>query len=292
MIDAKQILAPDGFRAHWGDSISDEIYHADRTCIGSSQLRSLIDSPKRFYHEFFKGETQEPTEAMKLGTLIHQAILEGPKFRENYVVAPEFGDQRTKAAKEAKASWFLDVPKDKMVVSKEDFDILMGVTQSILEHPQARDLLKNGKPEIAGYFVDEETGIKQKIKPDFLTFNSLSFVDLKSTKSAEHRLFMNSIFSYRYDIQIQMYREGIKAITGIWPEIISIIAVEKTPPYESAVYFFNDFSLEQAAIDYHNGLRKLKKCIDTGIFPQRQTMIQPVVTPQWFIYSKTEDLNG
>lgn len=291
MIDARQILAPDGFKAHWGDSISDEIYHADRTCVGSSQLRTLIDSPKRFYQEFFLDEPKKDTEAFRFGRLVHTALLEGPKFRENYIVAPEFGDQRTKLGKEAKANWLLNAPKDKMVVSSDDYETLVGITESVLEHGQARDLLKNGRPEIVGYFVDEETGIKQKFKADFLSFDSLSFVDFKSTKSAQKRQFMTSIFSYRYDIQVYMYCEGIRQITGIMPDIKSIIAAEKLKPFESAVYYFGDITLEQARDDYHNGLRKLKRCIDAGIFPQRQAMIEPVITPNWFASMKAEEEN-
>lgn len=288
-IDPKNLLAKADFIPHWDDSVTDDQYHADKTCVGSSQLRKILDSPKAFYWSFFKGLKEEETEAFRLGKIIHKAVLEGSKFRDSYIVMPEFGDQRSKENKAAKVKWFADLPKDKIAVTQDHLDMLIGIIDSVMSHPQGPDLLKNGKSEVAGYYVDQKTGIKIRIKPDFLSFNLAIMVDLKSTRNSERRKFMSSVYDYRYDFQMLTYSEGTKAITGKRPEMNTMIAVEKKPPYECAIYYFNDFSLEYAGADYRKALDTLKWCIDNNKWPQRQKSIEPCEIPGWFSYNNAEE---
>lgn len=287
IIDPKCLLAPLDFVNHWNEEITDDQYHADRTCVGSSQLRKLIDSPKAFYWSFFKGAQEEETDALRLGRIIHKAVLEGRSFQDSYCLVPDFGDMRSKANREKKAAWLADRPAGQIMTTREELDMILGIVEGLMEHPQGPDLLKNGKPEVAGYYRDPETGIKCKIKPDFLSFDVTSLVDLKSTRSSEKRRFMSSAFEYRYDIQLFMYAEGVKLITGKKPDLISVIAVEKKIPYESAIYYFQDHNLIQAESDYREGLRRLRRCIDENKWPQRQQMIEAVEEPGWFIYKNT-----
>lgn len=287
VIDPKVLLAGPDFINHFDESITDEQYHSDKTHVGSSSLRLVLDSPKAFYWNFFKGEQEPETDAMRLGRIIHKAVLEGREFQNSYCIVPDFGDMRSKANREKKAAWLADRPAGQIMTTQEELDMILGIVESIMEHPQGPDLLKNGKPEVAGYYRDPETNIRLKIKPDFLSFDVGSLVDLKSTRSSEKRRFMSSIFEYRYDIQLFMYSEGTRLITGKKPDLISAIAVEKKIPYESAIYYFQEHNMVQAESDYRQALRRLRQCIDENKWPQRQTMIEPVEEPNWFIYKNT-----
>lgn len=284
------IAAPD-FKAHWREDMTDDEYHADKTAVGSSSLRLLPDSPKAFYWRVFKQIEKKKSDALRLGTLIHLAVLEGAKFRERYHLMPEFmgytKDGKLSAqsgeARDKKTAWLNDLPPGAVVTTQAELDMILGIIDGIFEHPQGPDLMKDGRPETPGYYRDEETGIRLKIKPDFVSFDGVRLNDLKSAMSVRGRKFGSQSFEKRYDIQMFMQAEGIRQITGKFPEVVSLIGVEKEPPYECGIFYFVKEDFLQAESDYRLALRALKKCIDSNKWPQRQTQIERIHTPAWFI---------
>lgn len=287
--DAGILLSSPDLKNEFNHAITDELYHSDKTSVSSTNLRKMLQSPKAFYHAQFIEQKKAENEAFRFGKLAHKAILEGTKFLENYVVEPEFvgftkdGKPSTRSA-EAKAKreeWLAKQPKDAIICTQDDYDTLSGITASITEHPQAMDCLADGMPEIAGFYTDEKTNIRLRIKPDFISNDYTRIVDLKTTQSCDARRFGSSAFEYGYAFQMRMYCEGVKAITGIMPELVLIIAVEKTPPFECAVYFFTPDIFEAASVQYRMALDTLKDSIDSNKWPMRQKEIEALYVPNW-----------
>ena len=289
-VNTQTIIATEKFDPHWKENLSEVDYHSNKGFVGSTSLRKILSSPKAFYWDFFKGNTEESTDDMKIGTLLHSAVLEGTKFLDKYVLMPDFGDFRSPKNREKRDAWKNDLPAGTMVVKQDELEMIKGVVGSVLEHEYASSLLKNGKPEISGFYADEETGIKLKVRPDFLSFDGTKLIDFKSTRSADWRKYGGSVYDYRYDFQMFMYSEGIKFISGKKPEMHVHIAVEKKPPYECAVYYFLDEDLGQAHSDYRMSLDKLKHCITENKWQQRQVEAERVYVPNWFILNSTEGL--
>lgn len=284
--------APPDFKPHWVDGLDDETYHADKTCVGSSQIRLVLDSPKAFHWGFFKGYQKEVTKEMKLGTVIHTALLEGAKFREKYIVCPDFGDMRSSKNRDKRADWQIGLPRGAIVVSPEELDMIVGIVDAIMEHPDGQYLFKNGRPEVSGYYRDPETGIKAKVRLDFLSFNSLVFIDLKSAKTSQRAKFGSDAFTRRVDIQLGMYRQGIRHISGVKPDVSALLVVEKQWPFEVAIYYFEESDFVQADIDLQRGFRRLHKCMQENHWPMRQTKIERVHTPGWFMYQMNDENEG
>lgn len=297
-IEPRDLIAPEDFKPCWKEELTEDAYHEDRTTIGSTMLRQALISPNAFHHAMFVEKEPEEKEAFKYGKLIHMAILEPEKFRERFVVEPEFwgktakgeltNSKNCKEVKEKAANWRLDLPPGAIILTeKEHYEITI-MLQSALRHDDIPHLLKNGKPEVAGYFRDKETGLRLKIKPDFLSFDVSRMTDVKSTKDLNKRKFASSSDSYRYDVQLYMYAEGVKAITGKFPDVISTVALGKTKPFEAAAFHLPVERLEQGAKDYRLALTRIKAGIDSGKWPMGQQRMESLPTSYWFISETVE----
>lgn len=270
------------FAPHWKEEQKNEDYHADKSAVSSSGLRQIEKSPATFYQNFFLRlpEAEKKSKAKTIGTLCHQAILEGSKFLENFVLMPDFGDMRSSKNREARDEWLATV-EGKTVVKQDELDVIKGTIEAIVNHEGAFNLLKDGKTEISGYYADPETGILCRIRPDFLSFNLMALVDVKTTIDCSREGFAKSIWNYRYDFQLAMYSEGIKQITGKEVDYPAFIAVEKEPPYEVAVYIADKEMIDKGREDYRKSLLTLKACLDTDTFPKYQSKIEEISLPRW-----------
>jgi hypothetical protein len=282
------------FENHWKENQPEQEYHADVTAIGSGRLKVILKSPATFHAMFGERKAEEPSEAMKFGTLVHRAILEPDKLWNSFVVEPAFtgftkdGKESANSAdaKLKRQAWRNSLPEGTTIVTQDDYDRLRGMMEALLRNRDAFNILKNGKTEISGYYRDPETGIKCRIRPDFLQFNLNALVDLKTTRDCSLNEFSKIIWNYRYDFQLAMYCEGIRQITGKAPDYPAIIAIEKTPPYEVAVYLADEAMLERGALDYRKALRLLKQCLDKNEWPGYQTSVQSISLPQWAFWEE------
>lgn len=295
IFDAKGLIAPPEFKNHWAPDVTEELYHADRTSIGSSQLRRAKDSLKEFFGIMSGEIVGQSSPETRFGKKVHMAILEPERFRNSYLIEPIFqgrnqkGELTTSAncleVKQAKAEWYGRIPSDAVIVSNEEINIITGIAKSIQEYPDAMMLIEGASPETSGYYRDPETGLKMKVRIDLPIIGSLAIVtDLKTTRDCSNIKFGKSTFSddLRYDIQLFQYMYGMKQISGRSQVAAHLLAVEKTPPYEVAVYYFEDADLWQAEQDYHDTTRKIRKAIDEGVWAQRQQMMERIYTPKYF----------
>lgn len=290
MIDPKSLIKEPAFDPHWNESMTDEQYHQVKDFVGSSSLRKMLKSPKTFHHNHFVAQ-KEPTAAMKFGTVAHGVILYGQKYMDNFHVMPEFMGKtldgklssRSKEAQMLKQDWLNSLPATAQVVSKDDMDCLTGITEALISHPKAFNLLKNGKAEQAGFWRDSKTGIGCKFKPDFQAFDMSALVDIKTSKNCEEEAFMRSVFydEYRYDIQLAMYAEGIRQLTGKFPEHRAWIVIEKEPPYEIAVFESDEIVATIGDWEFHRLLSKVKDCVDSGVWCGYQQVIDTATAPDY-----------
>lgn len=281
--------APDGFAPHWVDNLPDDVYHADRNTVSSSALRKILRSPALFEHDVLSEMANTETKAMAFGRIVHEALLKGDEFLARYVVEPslewwtaEYGHYNSKAHREAKAAWRLEqATAGRLLVTEEQKTRLRCMLESVVEHPDAMALLKGARAEVSGYYVDPQTGIACRIRPDALNDEIDAFVDFKTTTDCSIEAFAKTIQNYRYDFQLGMYSEGIREITGRAPKYSVIIAVESEAPYETAVYTADQAMMEVGVEDYHRALAELRLCIDAERFPRRVRAMQDIGLPFW-----------
>ena len=114
---------------------------------------------------------------MMLGTSVHCAVLEPATFQDRYAIAPQC-DKRTK---EGKAIWADLEANNKIILSASDYELIEGMSQSVLNHETASRLLAIGDPEMTVY-TDIE-GIPAKARLDW--YRNGIICDLKTTQAAD-----------------------------------------------------------------------------------------------------------
>jgi exodeoxyribonuclease VIII len=216
---------------------------------------------------------------MLLGRAIHARILEPDTFGERFAVAPVC-DRRTK---EGKAIWtaHLEARPDATTITAADAEVIEGIAASIHAHPIARSAIEGAAVEVSGYYVDAETGVRCRIRPDALRADIGVIVDLKSALDASPRGFERVMHQRGYHTQAAMYAEGYYAITGETLTDFLIIAVEKAQPYAIGVYRISDTALTVGRAAYRDALRIYAECLAADRWPAYSDRIEALSLPAW-----------
>lgn len=283
MQSENQVILPqivEGFFQNQFLEMSQEEYHLTRDAVHYSTLKEMIKSPHAYYHALKYPRKQ--TKIMKFGTLAHLAILEGSKFLSNYVVEPEFQgltkegimSTRSKAAMEAKKEWHDNLKPGTEIVTQKEFDDLRFMMDSMLSHKFVQEILKDGIPEAKGIWIDPATKLKNVFSADFLSNDCNLLVDVKTTQDCDWYAFRRSVESLHYYLQVAKYSRGIEAITGKEPQEKVWLTIESVAPYEVRVHFVDPFYQDAGAKELRRCLSQVKTCIQTGLWPQGQTIIE------------------
>jgi len=258
-------------------------YHSN-PAVGHSGLVRIMRSPAHFRE--FVMNPPVPTPAMELGTAAHAAILEPDNFARDYAVAPKF-DRRTKDGKAAAETWEAE-NAGKTPLTAEQMAAIQQMVASVRGHAGAAMLLSNGLAEMSGFWVDQETGIECKCRPDWMVTMEdrpdwiTAIVDVKTCTDASAEGFSRQIATLGYDVQAAFYQDGIKAITGRTIPFY-FIAVEKDAPYAVAAYRASDEVIEVGRSKYRAALQLLKWCRENDKWPAYQPNgeIEMINLPRW-----------
>jgi hypothetical protein len=289
------IIVDKDFEGHWVEDLDPEVYHADRTAVNSSSLKTILHSPWGFKRLFIDGLSKPPSDSMKFGTLAHMAILEGAKFRERYVIKPKEFWALTKdnrptnsrnaiAVQEMEAAWEAQ-QEGRVIVTQVEYDKLMFMLDSFLGNSDAVEILSNGKTEISGYYADPKTGIRARFRPDFLAFDLGALADVKTVPTADIDWFRRNRVEdkeFMYHFQMSMYQEGGGIITRKPIEYPVWILIENEEPHECVVVPMEVVYQETGMKYYRASMNKLEECIKAKNFPRRPGMAS-MHASDWFI---------
>lgn len=234
--------------------------------VRRSDLWELRKSPAHYIYRIEHPE--EPTTALLFGTAAHKYLLEKDDFQNEYIVTPKV-DRRTKAGKqEWKELTEKAEAENKTLITEEDFNVILEMDKAVRANPTAKALLSTGQHEVPITWMDAETRIMCKCRPDVLTeFNGQKYiVDYKTTTSCEGNSFEWSCRKYGYKLQAGMYTEGVFATT-LDEYRFAFVAQEKTPPYAVRVYFCDPGFVEEGTALMHDLLSLYKKCSTSGNWP-------------------------
>lgn len=256
--------------------ISNDEYHSSAG-ISRSGIMEFKRSPQHFWIRYFNDdyERKESTADMIFGSALHCYILEPEKFDAEYFVTENF-DKRTKVGKEAHAS-MLELSKGKILIEMEDMAKIFQIADSIKKDDQALELITGAQYEKSIYWIDPDTNILCKVRPDIMHYNFI--VDLKTTKDASFKAFQRDFFNYGYHLQLAMMYEAIKHTQYREMKNFIDLAIEKTDPYAHAIYPIDETVLEHGIKEFKHYLFAIKECIDSNTWPSYPT--QTITLPAW-----------
>lgn len=239
--------------------MSNKEYHTAEG-LSKSMMDKINKSPAHF--KYSQDNPEEQTESMLLGSLLHTLILEPRLLKKEYAVLP-FIDRRTTAGKVAYAE-FIELNKNKTVITEEQLQMVSKWADAIKKHPKAKLLLKpkTGQNEVSIFWKDKLTGETCKARLDRIVDDYI--IDLKTAISTQPDDFARKAYELGYHRQAYWFSEAFEQEFGKKPEGFLFISVEKTPPYNVVVYAATEFFIEVGAIDSRKLLNTYHECKETN----------------------------
>lgn len=278
--------------------ISNDDYH-NGPGVSKSGLDLIHDRSPLHYWERYINPDREPrkeTEALKLGQALHTAILEPEEMDARYVVVPEDAPRKPSITQiNAKKpsddtlyaiGWWSDFNEQhegKVILDADDFDMVQKVATNARNHPLARNILSVGAAEQSVFWIDPETGVLCKCRPDWLIDPNPNFaiLDLKSALDASPDGFQRSAYNYGYHRAAAWYLDGVEAATGERPDAFMFLAVEKEAPYAVAYYYADDDMITAGKRENREALRTYAECLSSGKWPGYADRLLPLGLPRW-----------
>jgi hypothetical protein len=256
-----------------------KIYH-DSAGISRSGISELKKSPLHYWQAYLAPNRikKADTKSMIFGDAVHTKIMEPDLFDQRFAVSQKF-DGRTTKGKQAKYEFEL-ANQEKKILDEEQYLILEAIEKEVKKHPLIPNLLKNGKIERSLFWIDSETELLCKARPDIWTPRYL--VDIKTTSDSTYNAFCWSVRDYDYHIQAAMIIDAVKELTGILYHNFVFIAVQTTPPYKPYLYNLGDMEIEHGRKEYKKLLRVLRACFDTNKWDSDRDYVTEINLPPYF----------
>lgn len=258
--------------------MDDDIYHSHKLrAMNQSGLVKLVQSPA--HYRAWTREPQKDTKALTFGRMFHKAILEPDKFKKEYISASGLGklDLR-KAVDKARLQEFKDQNPDKTIITKEDYDTLLGMQEAVYSHPYIDNLLSDGQAEISYFWKERETGVLCKARFDYLNPRLDLLLDPKTTEDASD--FAKSAAQWNYHIQNAFYIDAVRNFADIRTVMIFIV-VEKPIPHGVRLIKLSPDDIETGREVYKRCLRRFAECLSTNSWPNYKYDITEVELPRW-----------
>ncbi len=261
-------------------NLSSDDYHAPRLgLVSKSALDQLRKSPAH-YHAWATGQIHRTTPALAFGKAGHCAIFEPDHFAATYLEEPEWGDCRFKENKLKRDSWRAEHEGAFEFISADAMNTLRGVQASIHRHDLVRRLLSKGLGEVTVSWEDPRTKLKCKSRADYYVEQLATVVDLKLVEDASFDGFRKSIAKYRYFVQDALYRAGFAAVNKPIEHFV-FVAVEKAPPYASAIYTLDADGIARGYSAAQDGMTHMAECVEKNSWPGYPAGIQTIDLPPW-----------
>lgn len=247
------------------DDLTAEEYHADLTSVSSTGLRELLEPgcPAQFHHD--RQYPQPPKREFDLGNAVHAAVLgKGSDIVEIPYPNYRTGDAQTARDLAYDAGKIPLLPKE-----KEQVDAMAA---AVRRHRQAGPMFApgNGIAERSVYWTDPATGVRCRVRPDWLIVRPevTVVVDLKTTTDANPKACSKAIASYSYHQQGALYLDGVQA-AGLAPEGARFVFVfqSKKPPYLITVRELAGQEEDIGRARNERALRIYADCERTGEWP-------------------------
>lgn len=266
------------------NDISIEDYHADRNIISSTGLKKVKRSTRDFIHYLIYGTEDKP--CFNFGNAFEIALIDKvnktKEFDKNVCVLkskdwidmalinkPDLKVPRnSKDYKDIKSAFIETNGAGKYIIDDhggiDTKKTLDGMLESVLSDEVVAKLLDGTEYQTSIVWKDKETGLLCKTRPDLNKVKKEIVVDIKTTADASPEKFYRDAANFDYPLQACMQMDGCLQ-SGLMEKIDLYLwlVVEKTEPYNYAIYEFQKDDIEWVSDDYHYYLKRCAQAIDT-----------------------------
>ena len=236
---------------------------------------------------YLAGKDQPSTEAMVVGSALHDLALSPARFETQYALWDKVGS-RTKNPLKQEWDAFKLAHQGKEILDVEDTASVNGMYKSLLFHKTASKLLNESiEKEISIYWQWAHCAIPGKAKPDGIHPKGILW-DIKTLEDARPSSVAKAIWDGGYHLQLAWYRLAVNLaiekgmLPGIAPiTACCIVAVEKQKPHGVVVYQLDEVALSMGQAEAMVQLANLETCTINDRFPAYSEEIEMIDLPKW-----------
>lgn len=272
--------------------LSNEQYHNHKESISRSALMDFAISPYTYWAKHLNPNRpkKEPTTQMQLGSAFHTYCLEPSKFWEIYNVELEhftlkhltelFGKEKAKHLfNEQKITESLIEKENKIIITHKEYHAMKNMLDKITCNDYAIKLLTNARIENSFFWVDEDSGLLLKARPDILHENMI--VDLKTCADASPRGFQRAMVEGGNHIQGAMIRDAVEKLEGRRINTVINICIENKYPHNMGIYIIDEEAIDAGHMKYKQLCLDMKEAFISNTFTDYG--VQQIGLPKWAI---------
>lgn len=254
--------------------IPNSVYHSHKA-IGRSDLEKIAMSPLHWKH--YKENPKEPSEAMKLGSAVHEYFLD-PQAGE-VVVMPNI-NRRTNTGK-AEYEKFIEDNAENTVITPETHAAAQAMCRACFADKNISDHYDLCDFELT-VFADF-AGIYCKARPDAWDLKNNILYDLKTCREAKEDSFVNAVFNSGYHRQTSFYFNIISQVHDK-PKAFKFWCVENAEPYATATYTMGRDFIEIADEQLYSSFKKYAEVSIEDKWEGYETNYDELAPKAWMFY--------
>lgn len=242
--------------------------------------------------------------ALRLGSVVHTAILEPDELEARYVVAPTPDPERHTTSKGLPSS----NPKNTLAYQREVEELVadnpgkelveaehwargLRARDAFARNKRASQLLRaKGMVEMSAVATDPETGVRVKLRPDKLVVPVGADVNLKTTDNAREDRFSRDVYRFGYYRSAALRKLALEWLGWDWRRSI-LVAIEtegELRPESVVVYELDEGTMDAGEQVVRAMLRVIARCIERGDWPAHGREVRSLALPP-YAWARVDD---
>ncbi|HRZ05624.1 MAG TPA: PD-(D/E)XK nuclease-like domain-containing protein [Candidatus Competibacteraceae bacterium] len=234
--------------------------------VSSHALIEIARTPLHCWAKYLDPDRpdEEPTAAMRFGTLVHALVLAPETFSAAFFLADAI-NRRTNAGK---AEHAVLRESGQQAITPKEYRAALEIVKAIQRHPVAGTLFKAGEPEKVLTVAREPHRLPLKGRLDWLNPQP-AIVELKTASDASREGFLRAVYRHGYHLSAAYYRMLVGRATGTPETDIphTFVVVEPKPPYAVAVYPTSEGVLAEGRDLWETNLARFDDCWTSQDWP-------------------------
>lgn len=227
--------------------------------ISSHWLIAMLQSPAACYRKYLDPQrpAEEPTAALRLGTLVHGLALTPRPFEREFRVIHE--DRRSRNGR-AEREWTL--AHGWTPIRPGELDRARAVVAALQADPDARKLLRGGKKERTIIQPRARGLLPLKARLDVHHEAKRQVIELKTTWNLARA--QAAMARYRYPLSAAFYRELVRG------QSVVFVFVQTAPPHDVAVIPMERQQLQAGQEQWQMALARFDQCWAANDWPDAE----------------------
>lgn len=227
--------------------------------VSSHWMIDLLVSPAHCYRRHLDPArtVDAPSDALRLGTLVHCLALTPRQFEREFRVV-----QESRRTRPGKAEWSWTLAQGWTPIKPAELDRAKAIVAALKAHPEARKLLHFGKKERTIIQPRPAGLLPLKARLDVHCEAQRLIVELKTTRDLG--VIRASMERYRYPLSAAFYRDMVHGQATVF------VFVQTTPPHDIEIMDFPRSQLEEGRDQWKTALRRFDDCWRRNDWPEAE----------------------